>query len=273
MSEARKPSDYKSAIKPIWCPGCGDYGVLSAVTRAFALLQLAPEEIAVISGIGCAARIPAYIGAYGFHGLHGRALPMATGLKLARPELTVLAAGGDGDIYSIGGNHFLHACRRNVDITLLVMDNRIYGMTKGQPSPTTEPDFSTHLYPAGTHLQPLNAMAIALIAGANYVARAFSGDPNGLAAEIAQAIRHPGFSVIEILSPCVTFRPGQKAWKRQVQRGALTPAASLPEALATVTTGPQLATGVVWKGDRPPYAGPDPAAGKKLQDLLEGFAP
>ncbi len=270
--QIRKPADYKSAIKPIWCPGCGDYGVLSAITKAFAKLELEPENTAVVSGIGCAARIPAYINAYGFHGLHGRALPIATGLKLARPDLTVLAMGGDGDMYSIGGNHFLHACRRNVDITLLVMDNRIYGMTKGQPSPTTEPDFPTHLYPDGTHLQPLNALAIALVAGANFVARTFSGDPNGLAEDIAMAINHPGFSVIEILSPCVTFRPEQREWKHQVQRNVLTPAASVAEALQVVTTGPELATGVVWQGNRPPYEGPGKKAGIALDRLLEGFA-
>ena len=270
--EIRKPADYKSGVHPIWCPGCGDYGVLSAIGKAFARLRIAPENAAVVSGIGCAARIPAYVNAYGFHGLHGRALPIAAGLKLARPDLTVLAAGGDGDIYSIGGNHFIHACRRNVDITLLVMDNRIYGMTKGQPSPTTEASFPTRLYPEGTHIPPLNALGIALSAGANYVARAFSGDPNGLADEIAEAIRHPGFSLVEILSPCVTFRPSQKQWKRQVQRNVLKPAASIGEALRMAAEEPQLATGVIWKGNRPPYTGPDPAAGRALDDLLEEFA-
>ena len=136
---APAPRDFKSDIKPVWCPGCGDYSVLSAFTKAFATLGLKPEEIAVISGIGCSSRIPAYTNCYGFHGVHGRALALGTGLKVARPELTVIVAGGDGDGFSIGGNHFLHACRRNVDLTYIVMDNHVYGMTKGQPSPTTEP--------------------------------------------------------------------------------------------------------------------------------------
>ena len=132
--------DFKSDYKPVWCPGCGDYSVLSAITKALASLSLRPENVAVVSGIGCSSRIPAYTTCYGFHGVHGRALPVGTGLKAARPDLTVLVASGDGDGYSIGGNHFLHACRRNVDLTYIVMDNHVYGMTKGQHSPTTEPD-------------------------------------------------------------------------------------------------------------------------------------
>ena len=147
---ACKPADYKSDVKPIWCPGCGDYHVLMSFTRAFAQLGLPPEKIAVISGIGCSSRIPAYTNCYGFHGVHGRSLALAAGLKVTRPDLTVVVASGDGDGYSIGGNHFLHACRRNIDMTYVVMDNRIYGMTKGQPSPTTEPEFDTALTPGGT---------------------------------------------------------------------------------------------------------------------------
>ncbi len=271
MTGILKPADFKSGIKPIWCPGCGDFGVLSAFTKAMVRLGCRPEEVVVVSGIGCAARFPAYVNAYGLHGLHGRALPTAIGVKLANPQLVVFAAGGDGDMYSIGGNHFIHACRRNADITLLVMDNRIYGMTKGQPSPTTEPDFATHLYPEGTHMQPLNALALALTAGANFVARGFSGDPNGLAEIIVEAVRHPGFSVVEILSPCVTFRPDQREWKHQVQRGALEPAETLAEALARVATAPALSTGIVWKGDRPPYLGPGRQADRSMENLLQSF--
>ena len=147
---AYKQADYKSDVKPIWCPGCGDYHVLMSFGRAFAQLGLPPEQIAVISGIGCSSRIPAYTNCYGFHGVHGRSLALAAGLKVTRPDLTVVVASGDGDGYSIGGNHFLHACRRNVDMTYVVMDNHIYGMTKGQPSPTTEPEFDTALSPGGT---------------------------------------------------------------------------------------------------------------------------
>ena len=133
-------ANFKSAVKPVWCPGCGDYSVLSSITKALAMIGKPPHEVGVVSGIGCSSRIPAYMASYGFHGVHGRALAAGTGLKVARPDLTVIVTGGDGDGYSIGGNHFLHACRRNVDLTYIVMDNHVYGMTKGQPSPTTEPD-------------------------------------------------------------------------------------------------------------------------------------
>ena len=210
---ALQAKDFKSDYKPVWCPGCGDYSVLAAITKALAALGLRPENVALVSGIGCSSRIPAYTSCYGFHGVHGRALPVATGLKAARPDLTVLVASGDGDGYSIGGNHFLHACRRNVDMTYVVMDNRVYGMTKGQPSPTTEPDFDTALSPGGTGLRPFHPLVIALASGANFIARCFSGEPNETASVLVEAIRHPGFSFVEILSPCVTFRPDEKDWK------------------------------------------------------------
>ena len=177
-SVAYKQADYKSDVKPIWCPGCGDYHVLMSFGRAFAQLGLPPEQIAVISGIGCSSRIPAYTNCYGFHGVHGRSLALAAGLKVTRPDLTVVVASGDGDGYSIGGNHFLHACRRNVDMTYVVMDNHIYGMTKGQPSPTTEPEFDTALSPGGTRVRPFHPLVVALASGANFIARCFSGDPN-----------------------------------------------------------------------------------------------
>ena len=209
---------FKSPYKPIWCPGCGDYTVLSSVTKALASMGVPPKDCAVVSGIGCSSRIPAYTTCYGFHGVHGRSLAAATGLKVARPDLQVLVAGGDGDGYSIGGNHFLHACRRNVDMTYLVMDNHVYGMTKGQPSPTTEPDWDSKLSPGGTGVRVFHPLVVALASGANFVARAFSGDLHGTAAIIEQAMKHPGFSFVEILSPCVTFRPEQREWRKMVDR-------------------------------------------------------
>jgi len=271
-----KPADYKSGVKPVWCPGCGDFGVLAALSRAFHHMGLAREEIAVISGIGCSGRLPAYLKTYGFHGLHGRALPVAQGLKIARPELTVIAAGGDGDMYSIGAGHFIHACRRNVDITAIIMDNRVYGMTKGQPSPTTEPDVVTAMQPEGTGLPPLNGMLLALSANAGFVARGFSGDPNGLAELIEAAIRHPGFAVLEVLSPCPTFRPEQTAWKHQVQKGALTPAATLHEAMEQVLRTPQLSTGIVWRDEgraAAPVMSGAAAADHVLEEIHAGFRP
>jgi len=222
MDTAAVPSlrakDYASDVKPIWCPGCGHYAVLSALTKALAFLGLPKDEVVVVSGIGCSSRIPAYIDGYGFHGLHGRALPLATGLKAARPELTVIAAGGDGDGFSIGGNHFLHACRRNMDMTCIVMDNEVYGMTKGQASPTTPGDWTqSKLTPHGTGVRRFKPAAIALAAGASFIARGFAGEPRALAHLMAQAIEHPGFAFLHVLSPCRTFRPEQhQAWKAQV---------------------------------------------------------
>jgi 2-oxoglutarate ferredoxin oxidoreductase subunit beta len=244
---------FKSAYKPIWCPGCGDYSVLSSVTKAFAMLELKPENVAVVSGIGCSSRIPAYTNCYGFHGVHGRALAAGTGLKVARPDLTVLVAGGDGDGYSIGGNHFLHACRRNVDMTYIVMDNHVYGMTKGQPSPTTEPDWDSKLSPGGTGLRTFHPLVIALAAGANFIARAFSGDPNGTAQIIADAIRTPGFSFVEILSPCVTLRPEQRDWKNQARPAPVAATVDAAKAARRLMTDDGFNIGVLYVGNRKPY--------------------
>lgn len=248
-----KASDYKSDTRPVWCPGCGDFHVLHSLTRAVAQIALRPEEIAVISGIGCSSRIPAYLNCYGFHGLHGRALPLATGVKVARPDLTVICAGGDGDGFSIGGNHLLHACRRNIDITYIVMDNEVYGMTKGQPSPTTAPDWDSKIAPGGPGISPFYPLVIALASGANFVARAFSGDPNGTAQILVDAIEHPGFSFVQILSPCVTFRPDQREWKKQVHPAPVTPTSDAAQAARRVMTDDGFNIGVLYKGSREPY--------------------
>jgi 2-oxoglutarate/2-oxoacid ferredoxin oxidoreductase subunit beta len=264
-------AQFKSGYKPIWCPGCGDYTVLAGVTRALALVGRPPHEVAVVSGIGCSSRIPAYTNCYGFHGVHGRSLAAATGLKVARPDLTVLVASGDGDGYSIGGNHFLHACRRNVDLTYIVMDNHVYGMTKGQASPTTEPDWDNKLSPGGTGVRPFHPLVIALAAGANFVARAFSGDQHGLAEILAQAIRHPGFSFVEIMSPCVTFRPEQKDWKNMVRPAAAAPTSDPASAARRLMSDDGFNIGVLYLGDRPVYAA-TPPANKQVAELEEEFA-
>jgi len=264
--------DFKSDYKPVWCPGCGDYTVLSAITKALAALDLRPENVAVVSGIGCSSRIPAYTTCYGFHGVHGRALPVATGLKVARPELTVLVASGDGDGYSIGGNHFLHACRRNVDLTYIVMDNHVYGMTKGQPSPTTEPGWSSKLAPGGTGLREFHPLVIALASGANFIARAFSGDPNGSALLIAEAVRHPGFSFIEVLSPCVTFRPDQREWKTRVRPAPVEPTDDPARAARRLMTDDGFNVGVLYKGARAPFKAQSAAASVPLASLEAAFA-
>ena len=264
-------ADYKSDTKPIWCPGCGDFSVLGSLTKALARLQLVPHEVAVVSGIGCSSRIPAYTTCYGFHGVHGRALAAGTGLKVARPELTVIVAGGDGDGYSIGGNHFLHSCRRNVDLTYLVMDNHVYGMTKGQASPTTEPDWDNKLSPGGTGIRSFHPLVIALASGANFVARAFSGDPNGTAEIIAQAIRHPGFSFVEILSPCVTFRPEQRQWKDRVHRATVAETDDAARAARRIMTDDGFNIGVLYAGSRAAYARRSEASATPA-DLEQEFA-
>ena len=269
---ARTAADYKSDYKPVWCPGCGDFSVLGAITRALATLQLPPHEVAVVSGIGCSSRIPAYTTCYGFHGVHGRALAAGTGLKVARPELTVLVTGGDGDGYSIGGNHFMHACRRNVDLTYIVMDNHVYGMTKGQASPTTEPDWDNKLSPGGTGIRSFHPLVIALAAGASFIARGYSGDPGGTAELITQAIRHPGFSFIEILSPCVTFRPEQRHWKQQVRPAPVIQTDDAGRAARRLMTDDGFNIGVLYAGSRTPYSLARAAAPCPVAELEAEFA-
>jgi 2-oxoglutarate ferredoxin oxidoreductase subunit beta len=212
--------DLKSDVKPIWCPGCGDFGVLSSVMKVIVDLRLDPASVAVVSGIGCSGRFPAFLNAYGFHGVHGRALPLATGLKASRPDLTVFVVGGDGDAFSIGGGHLSHAARRNIDVTYVVMDNEIYGLTKGQPSATSPTDIlelSTSGESKGnrkgmigllnTHRaeDALNPLVMVLAYNASFVARAFSGHPKEMSDLIRQGVEHRGFSFIQVMSPCVTF--------------------------------------------------------------------
>jgi 2-oxoglutarate ferredoxin oxidoreductase subunit beta len=265
------PASYKSAYKPIWCPGCGDYSVLSSVTKALAKVGVPPHDVVVVSGIGCSSRIPAYTSCYGFHGVHGRALAAGTGLKVARPDLTVLVAGGDGDGYSIGGNHFMHACRRNVDLTYIVMDNHVYGMTKGQASPTTEPDWDNKLSPGGTGIRSFHPLVIALASGASFVARAFAGDPNGTAEIIAEGIRHPGFSFIEILSPCVTFRPDQREWKHHAHPAPVAPTDDAARAARRIMTDDGFNIGILYSGDRMPYPTHPGTAKRTPADLETEF--
>ena len=244
--------DFSSGAHPIWCPGCGDFGVIAALERGLVKHGRPPHEVVLVSGIGCSSRLPAYTSCYGFHGVHGRALAVATGLKLMRPDLEVIAVGGDGDGYSIGGNHFIHACRRNVDMLYVVMDNRVYGMTKGQPSPTTEPDWDSRIAPGGAGVRPFNPLQLGIAAGANFVARGFAGDPDGLAELIVDGIRWPGFALLEVLSPCVTYRPEQTAWKKMV-RAAAAPAESDPlRATARVLSDDGFSLGVFYRAESPP---------------------
>lgn len=200
-----KASDFKSGINPDWCPGCGDFGVLNSLQRACAELGLQPHKILTVSGIGCSSNLPGYINSYGMHTLHGRSLAFASGAKLANHELTVIVTGGDGDGYGIGGNHLTHTARRNVDLTYIVMNNQIYGLTTGQASPTSRLDMKTKSTPFGNVESPINPITSAIMNGATYVARAFSGDIRHTTAIIKGAIEHKGFSLVDIFSPCVTF--------------------------------------------------------------------
>jgi 2-oxoglutarate ferredoxin oxidoreductase subunit beta len=187
-----------------WCPGCGNFGILTALKEALVNLELEPYQVLMVSGIGQAGKLPHYTKANVFNSLHGRAIPVAIGAKLANPDLTVIAIGGDGDGYAEGGNHTLHAMRRNHDITYLVHDNQVYGLTKGQASPTSDPGFVTKTTLHGAD-PPVNPVALAITAGATFVARSFAGDLPHLSQMIAEGIRHKGFALVDILQPCVTF--------------------------------------------------------------------
>jgi 2-oxoglutarate ferredoxin oxidoreductase subunit beta len=188
-----------------WCPGCGDFAILRALKLALAELGIAPWQALVVSGIGCGSKLPDYANVNAFMTIHGRPLPIATGAKLANPELHVVVVNGDGDSYGIGGNHFLHACRRNPDLTHIVENNQIYGLTKGQYSPTSDKGFVTTTSPDGSIEAALNPLAVAIAAGATFVARGFAGEPRHLAQLITEAMQHRGYALIDVLQPCVTF--------------------------------------------------------------------
>ena len=198
-------ADFQLNVKQNWCPGCGDFSVQAAIQRALGNLGRAPHEVVIVSGIGCSSRLPGYINAYGFHSIHGRSLPLAQGVKLANPALTVLACGGDGDGFAIGLGHTIHAMRRDLDITYIVMDNHVYGLTKGQVSPRSDRGFVTKTSPDGSAETPVSALELALSAGAGFIAQGFSKELNELAALIEAGILHRGFSFINVFSPCVTF--------------------------------------------------------------------
>ncbi|UWF55891.1 2-oxoacid:ferredoxin oxidoreductase subunit beta [Staphylococcus hyicus] len=197
--------DFRNNVKPNWCPGCGDFSVQAAIQKAAANVGLEPEEVAIITGIGCSGRLSGYVNSYGVHSIHGRALPLAQGVKMANKDLTVIASGGDGDGYAIGMGHTIHALRRNMNLTYIVMDNQIYGLTKGQTSPSSAVGFVTKTTPKGNIEQNVAPLELALSSGATFVAQGFSNDIKGLTKMIEDAIQHDGFSFVNVFSPCVTY--------------------------------------------------------------------
>lgn len=210
------PKIYDVTSEITWCPGCGDFAILRALKLSLADQMIAPHDVLVVSGIGCGSKLPDYTNVNGLMTIHGRPLPVATGAKLANPDLHVVVVNGDGDSYGIGGNHFLHACRRNPNITHIVENNQIYGLTKGQYSPTSEKGFVTTTSPEGAIELAVNPMAVALASGAGFIARAFAGDPKQMAALITEAMQHRGYALIDVLQPCVTFNKlNTYDWYRQ----------------------------------------------------------
>lgn len=207
---------FNTGFLPTWCPGCGDFGIWKSLQGAFARLGIGPDDGLIVYGIGCHGNMYDWMKMYGFAGLHGRALPVAQGAKLANHTLPVVVVSGDGDCLGEGGNHFIHAAKRNPDVTVIVHDNQVYGLTTGQASPTAKPGFKTKSTPEGATDAPMNPLALAIVSGATFVARGFAGDIPGLTNLIADAIRHKGFSVVDVLQPCATFdKVHTYQWYRQ----------------------------------------------------------
>lgn len=255
---------FKGPVDPDWCPGCGDFGVLKAVQTAAAMNGVQPKDLMIVSGIGCSSNLPGFIHAYGIHSLHGRSVPVATGAHLANTDLKVVITGGDGDGYGIGVGHLLHAMRRNLDMTYVVMDNQIYGLTTGQTSPTTTLDHKTKSTPRGNVERPLNPLALAITSGATYVARGFSGEPKQLADLIAGGIAHRGFALIDVFSPCVTYNkvntyPWFKEKCYKVEDENFDPSDMAVSLQKSFEWDDRIPLGLIYKTLRPIYEDSEPA--------------
>lgn len=257
--------DYRSELLPTWCPGCGYFSVAEGVTTALNALGIDKKNVVVVSGIGCASRFPFFMDTYGFHTVHGRALPIATGIKLANDELTVLVVGGDGDGFAIGGGHIPHVARRNIDINYLLFDNGIYGLTKGQVSPTSALGLKTPTSPFENHDTPINPIMLLLAYGASWVGQAYAGRPHDLADMIGRAVAHRGFSYLHILSPCVTFDKTDKTYHNLDRSVRELPeehdAGDWLEAVRQASKTKRPALGVYYREQRP-----------TLSDLLDDIA-
>ena len=281
-------SDYKNDVEVQWCPGCPNFGILQAFKKALVELNRAPHEVCMVSGIGQAAKLPHYLRCNFFNGLHGRALPVALGIHVANPKLTTIVVTGDGDCYGEGGNHFIHTLRRNPDITVVVHNNEIYALTKGQASPTTPRGERRTLQFHGVEVTPLNALAIAILHGCGFVARGFAGDIEHLKGLLVEAISHRGFSYIDVIQPCITWGTHPVSWYRERitrigddydpndRKAALEKAAE---------QGEKIPIGVIYRAEQAevfagrfrktvterPLPEMKPPGGEKILDILSGF--
>ena len=256
---------YAGPVDPDWCLGCGDFGVLKAVKTAAGKACVPAKDLVIVSGIGCSSNLPGYVHAYGVHSLHGRAVAVASGIKLANTNLKVVITGGDGDGYGIGIGHFIHAMRRNLDLTYVVMNNQIYGLTTGQASPTTMKEMRTKSTPRGNVELPINPIALALVSGATYVARGFSGEPNHMADLIAHGIQHKGFALIDVFSPCVTYNKlntypwfKKRVYKLEDDPG-YDPANGRVALEKSFEWGERIPLGLFYKDEQPTYEDSEPA--------------
>lgn len=240
---------------PTWCPGCGDYGIWMSLKEALAKQGIGPDDGMVIYGVGCHGNMYDWMNIYGFAGLHGRTLPVAQGVKLANHKLPVIVVSGDGDALGEGGNHFIHAAKRNPNITVILHDNQVYGLTTGQASPTAKPGFKTKSTPEGSVDHPINPLLLSIAAGATYVARGFAGDAPGLIKLMSDAIFHKGFSVVDVLQPCVTFdKVHTYAWYRQRIYNlddSYSPDNKLKAIEKSMEWGDRIPIGLLYKEDRP----------------------
>jgi len=250
--------------KSQWCPGCGNFALVGALKGALSELGIPQHETVIVSGIGCSSKLPHYVNTYGFESLHGRGLPVASGVKLANNKLTVIDVGGDGDGYGIGSGHFIHIMRRNYDLTYIVHDNQIYGLTTGQASPTSQPGMKTKTTPYGVVETQFNPLAMAITGGATFVARVFAGDAAHMKDVFKQAIAHRGFAIVDVFQPCVTFNKlntydffSKRVYKLETQdpkHDTANKALALEKAFEQVKTDyEKLPIGVFYKEDRPTY--------------------
>lgn len=275
---------HRSDLKPIWCPGCGDYGVIAGVDQALQVLDYESHRIVFVSGIGCSSRLPYFFNTYGFHTIHGRAAAVALGVKMGNPDMRVIVVGGDGDFFSIGTNHFIHAARRNLDVLAICMDNSIYGLTKGQTSPTSSFQVVTASSPYGSVEAPLNPLALAITAGATFVAQSYSANIKHLKQTLIDAERHPGFSFVNVISPCLTFNKAKSFayYKNRISVTEEEARSDRAEALSFILNqDEQSILGTFYQVHRPTFDGAQAAMARTaaaergvptMEELIESFA-